>query len=304
MNNEKTELKEIEILRVNTDLIEQEKTNGFKIQKSKLSVFIKKLPSNIYKLVVLFLGAVADRIPNFLSRIPILNLGVDAIKAYAEQYVSQVGSDVFYDQVLCPLFGITVGNHDTLEYLQPYWEYTNHKGKYFEVSMVIKTISQFVMEHPALVLGGGALVAGLVVKGIAAVYKSIKNKVKFNSMNKKQQEIYLLLKNILKKSRKIKKADNGKILVNDLNITYDIVNYLGEYADMLDQIQSILLKLQTAIENKNENEYEACRLELENSVFSFDRTHDNILNKKMNLIENPEKIKDKTDDGQININVK
>ena len=68
MNNEKTELKEIEILRVNTDLIEQEKTNGFKIQKSKLSVFIKKLPSNIYKLVVLFLGAVADRIPNFLSR--------------------------------------------------------------------------------------------------------------------------------------------------------------------------------------------------------------------------------------------
>lgn len=299
--NEKTEEivnDEIELLRVNKDLIKQEKTNGFKIQKSKLSVFLKKLPSNIYKLVVLFLGAVADRVPDFLSKIPILNYGVDAIKAYAEQYVSQVGSDEFFDQILCPLFGVTVGEHNTLEYLQPYWEYTHHNGKYFQVSLVIKTICEFVMEHPALVIGGGALLAGLVVKGIASVYKSIKNKVKFNSMNKKQQEIYLLLKNILKKSRRIKKADNGKILVNDLNITYDIVNYLGEYADMLDEIQGILIRLQEAIENKNEDEYETCRLELENRVFSFDRTHDNILNKQMNLIENPENVKDKTDDGK------
>ena len=146
------------------------------------------------------------------------------------------------------------------------------------------------MEHPGLVLAGGVALLGVAYEVISVITKGVSRKIKFNKMSNKQKEVYLLLKDILKKSRKIKKADNGKILVNDLNITCDILNYLGDYVSMLDEIQNILLRLQSAIDTQNENEYEKCRQDLESSVFNFDRNHDNILNKKMHLEENPNQI--------------
>jgi len=288
MNDKNKQLKNVEILNVNRELIQKEKPNGFKIEKANLLMFVKKLPGNIYKLLVLFLATVADFVPNFVSKVPVVGYAVDALRAYADQYVAQAGSDIFFDKVICPLMGIEV-DMTSPKYALPYVQYTHHEGKYFQISMAIKTIAQFVMEHPGLVLAGGAAVVGLAYKLISIIFKTIGRKMKFNRMNKKQREIYLLLKDVLKKSGKIKKADNGEILVKDLNITYDIINYLGEYADMLDRIEDILLTLRSAIERKDIEAYEKCRIDLENSVFSFDESHDNILNKEMHLVENTKK---------------
>ena len=284
--------KDIEILNVNNELIKSEKPNGFKIKNNNLIMFVKKIPSNLYKLGVLLLATVADIVPNIVSKVPVVGYAFDAIKAAGEQHYAQVASDDFFDNVICPMFGITV-DFNSPDYAIPFANYTHHEGKYYKISLLIKTISQFAMEHPGLVLAGGAAIVGLAYKAIAAIVKGVKRKHDFNKMNDKQKDIYLLLKDILKSSRKIKKADNGKVLVKDLNITYDIVNYLGEYADMLDKIQNILQRLQSAIKSKNEVEYEKCRLDLETSVFAFDRNHDNILNKQMHLEEDSKGLKNK-----------
>lgn len=279
---------DIEVLNVNKELIKQEKHNGFKVKKNYLWMFVKNLPANVYKLTVLLLATIADYIPNIVSKVPIIGYGVDALRALGTQYFTQVTSDEVFDTLICPMFNIPVGFEHN-EYNRAFAEFTHHKGEYFKYSLLIKTVAQFAMEHPALIIAGGAAILGLGIKLVETLVKKTVRKVRFNKMNKKQQEIYLLLKDILKKARKIKKAENGKILVKDLNITYDIVNYLGEYVDMLDNIHNILSRLQQAIENKNETEYERCRLDLETSVFNFDMTHGNILNQKMNLIENPPK---------------
>ena len=289
---EKQDLKEtkdlIETLNVNEELIKEEKHNGFKIEKSKLLMFIKKIPGNIYKLVVLFLATVADLVPNFVSKVPGIGYVVDAFRAYAEQYVAQAGSDIFFDNVICPIVGIEV-NFTNPDYALQYVQYTHHEGKYFQISMIVKTVAQFAMEHPGLVLAGGAALVGLAYKFVSIILKKMGRAIEFNSMNKKQQDIYRLLKDVLKKSRKIKKSDNGEILVDDLNITYEIVNYLGDYADMLDRIENILINLKGAIEREDQIAYEKCRLELESSVFNFDLEHGNILNKKMHLTEKTKK---------------
>ena len=282
---------DLQVLNVNKELINLEKHNGFNIKKNNFLMFVKKLPGNIYKLVVLLLATIADKVPEFISKVPVIGYGVDFIAAGAKNYVEQVGSDEFFDKILCPLFGIKP-DLTSPEYALEYVQWTHHEGELFKYSLLIKTIATFVMEHPALVLAGGAAIAGLAYKLLSTIVKGVSRKVKFNKMNKKQQEVYLLIKSILKKSRKIKKADNGKVLIKDLNITYDIVNYIGEYADMLDNIHNILTRLQAAIDNKNELEYERLRLELETSVFSFDRSHGNILGENLHLEESNKEVKE------------
>ena len=274
-------LSDIEVLNVNEELITQEKHNGFEIKHGKLLMVLKKLPANMYKLAIILLAALTESIPNFISKIPGINVLAGALVSAAKVYATDETFKAIFENFIAPLYNITVNSP---EYKDVWYEYTYpDQDKYKYITLPIKSIAMFAMEHPGLVLAGGAALIGVVVKLISAVVK----KVKFNKMNKKQQEVYLLLKKILKKSRKIKESDNGKTLVNDLNITYTIINYLGDYVDMLDTIQDILLRLQSAVDNKDEIEYERCRLDLETSVFTFDREHDNLLNKKMHLIENP-----------------
>lgn len=278
---EKLDLTDIEVLNVNKELITQEKHNGFKIKQDKLLMVLKSLPSNMYKLAIILLAALTESIPNFISKIPGINVLASALVSAAKVYATDETFKAIFERFIAPLYNVSAG---TSEYQSVWFEYTYpDEPKYKYITFPIKSIAMFAMEHPGLVLAGGAALIGVVVKLISAVVK----KVKFNKMNKKQQEVYLLLKKILKKSRKIKESDNGKTLVNDLNITYTIINYLGDYVDMLDTIQDILLRLQSAVDNKDEIEYERCRLDLETSVFTFDREHDNLLNKKMHLIENP-----------------
>ncbi len=277
---------EIELLNVNEELIKNEKPNGFAIKKNKLLMMIKKLPSNIYKLTVLFLATVADFIPDFVRKVPLIGYGVDFIAGLGKNFVEQVASDEFFDKVICPLVGIVVDENNPA-YTRGFFEFTHHKGDYFEISLAIKSIATFVMEHPALVLAGGAVVAGIAYKLVSGIVKGISRKVKYNKLNDKQKQIYQLLSQILKKARKIKKVDNGNILVKDLVITYNITDHLREYPQMLDQLSVILLKLKEAIEKKNDTKYEEYRVELENKVFAFDKEHGNLLNKEMNLIENP-----------------
>lgn len=290
MSEVKLDNKDIEVLNVNKELINAEKPNGFKIQKNNLLMILKKVPKNIYRLVVVFLAAIGDAVPGFVSKIPLLGYGVDAIKAYGENFLAQMASDEFFDSFICPMVGITP-DFDNNIYTRAYTEFTHHKGQYFQLSMTIKTITTFVVEHPALILAGGAALLGLAYKVGSAIIKKISRKIKFNELNDKQKKIYEILKEILRKARKIKKVENGDILVKDLNITYEITDHLRDYPDMLDKIYEILLKLDNSITKKNQNEYEKCRIELETCVFDFDKTHGNILNEQMHLVEDTQKSK-------------
>lgn len=275
---------DIEVLTVNKELIKKEQFNGFKIQKNAVLMFFKKLPKCAYGLVISLLASVAELIPNLASKVPFVGYVFDAVMAYGKNVVAQITADTFFDDIIVPIAGVEK-NMDNNAYCKLFTQFNHHEGAYFHITSLIKTLSTFAMEHPGLALAGGSAIATLAITAYA-------NRMRYNDMNSKQQEVYTLLKKVLKKAKKIKKIGNGDILVNDLNITYDIIECIGEYVDMLDTIQSILLRLQEAIENKNETEYERCRLELETSVFNFDRDHDNILNKKMQLVVETKTLED------------
>lgn len=274
-----------EILTVNNELIQNEKLNGFTIQKSDFWMTVKKIPSNVYKLCIVVVASLSEFASDFLANVPVLGYAVDLVAAYGKNLVSQVASDEFFDNIICPLFGIEV-NFASPAYCSAFVEFTHHEGKYFQVSMLIKTIATFMMEHPGLVLAGGAIIVGLLVKLITKMLKGLNNSIKYNDMNNGQKEVYQLLKEVLKKSRKLKKSNNGEILVDDLKITYEIIDNLRDYPDMLNIIKTILLKLNSAIENNNIDEFEKCRLALESNVFMFEQEHDKYLNKKMHLVQN------------------
>ena len=274
-----------EVLSVNNELIQNEKLNGFSIQKSDFWMTIKKIPSNVYKLCIIVVAALSEYASDFLAKVPVLGYAVDLVAAYGKNLVSQVASDEFFDNVICPLIGLEV-NFSSPAYCSAFVEFTHHEGKYFQVSMLIKTIATFMMEHPGLVLAGGAIIVGLLVKLITKMIKGLNNSIKYNDMNNEQKEVYQLLKEVLKKSRKIKKGNNGEILVDDLNITYEIIDNLRDYPDMLARIKTILSSLKTAIENNNIDDFEKYRLALERNVLMFEQEHDKLLNKKMHLVQN------------------
>ena len=292
MKESTKEIQDIEVLNVNKELITNEKHNGFAIKKNKALMVLKKIPGNIYSLTVLLLAAIGDAIPDFISRVPLVGLGVDALRALGTQYFTQVTSDTAFDELICPLFNIPVDNvnFENPIYNKAFAEFTHHNGKYFKISLLIKTVSQFAMEHPALIIAGGAALAGFAYKVGSLIIKKMVRSMKYNDMNEKQKETYQLLKEVIKKARKIKKIGNGDILVKDLNITYEIIEHLRDYPDMLDKIEGILTRLKVAIENKDEAEYENCRLDLETSVFTFDNQNDNLLNREMRLIEAEPKV--------------
>ena len=208
-----------------------------------------------------------------------------------ENYLEQMASDEFFDNVLCPFFGIKVdpipmNNFANPEYTRAFAEFTHHEGSMFGLSLLIKSVATFAMEHPALVVAGGLAIAGVAIKAITAIVKGIAYKVKYKKLNEDQKEIFALIKDILKDSRRIKKGENGKLLLRDLNITYKIVDYLGKYTTLLSDIKGILIQLQTAVELKDTLQYEKCRLALETIVFDFDKKHDNMLEEDLDLIEN------------------
>ncbi len=283
---------DIEVLNVNKDLIVNEKTNGFKIEKSKVLMVLKKLPVNIYRLTVLLLATIADKVPEFISKVPVIGYGVDALRALATQYTTQAGSDYFFKTFFCPYMGVAVapeGQLPSYEYLQLYHEFTNVEGAYFHISLAVKTVAQFALEHPALILAGGAALGDLVYKLIKYLIKKLDRKVTYKLLNDKQKRLFELLKEILNKSRRLKKSENGKILVRDLNITYDIVSNLAEYPNMLDKIYDILLRLEKAVEKNDLKAFEQCRIELESGVFLFEKENNNYLNKEMRLVEDTKK---------------
>ena len=272
----------IEVLTVNKELIKKEDLNGFKIKRRQVLMTLKKIPANIYKLIVILLATVGDALSDIVSKVPGIGYAVDFIRSYAENMVAQVASDECFDKIICPLVGLTVDKNN-FDYLNGYWEFTHHEGKYFQLSLLIKSIATFVMEHPALVLAGGAIVAGLIYKLIVSILKSSARLMIYNDSSDKQKEVYLLLKNILKKSRKIKRIKTGQILLNDLEITYEIIGELRNYPDMLNNLYNILYRLKQAIDNNNQTELELCRQELEYCVYTFEFGNDNLLNRKIHL---------------------
>lgn len=279
---------DVEVLNVNNELLIDERKNGFKIKNSKLVMTVKKIGSNVYKLAVLLIAAISELVPEFLHKVPLIGYATDAIVAYAKNYGAQYASDEFFNKIICPIFNLPVNIYDP-EYCMAYTQFTNHEGKYFQISLIIKTIATFAMEHPGLVLAGGLALAGLVYKLASTILKKYAERMKYHDMNAKQQEVYKILKEVLKKTKKIKKVANGDILVKDLNITFDIIGNLGSYPEMLDRIEDILLNLKNAIEQKNESFYEMYRQELETIVFDFDKVNNNLLNKEMRLIEDEPK---------------
>ena len=292
--NKKAVNSDIEVLTVNKDLIVNEKPNGFKIQKSNILMVLKKLPANIYRLTVLLLAFVADSVPNIVSKVPIIGYGVDAVRALGTQYATQAGSDYFFKTFFCPFMGVEVpleGQKASYEYLDLYHEFTNIDGEYFNISLAIKSIAQFAIEHPALIIAGGAAIAGLVYKVIKSIIKKVDRKITFSLLNNKQKKIFELLSEILKKRRKLKKSENGKVLVNDLNITYEIVSNLQNYPEMLSKIYGILLDLDSALDKDDIESFEKCRVLLENTVFTFEKENNNYLNNEMKLSENVPKAK-------------
>ncbi len=274
---------DIEVLTVNNELIRNEKLNGFDIKKNTFLMFIKDAPGNIYNLCILAVAAISEYVPEILAKVPGIGYLVDLIAAYAKNYASQVVSDEFFDNVICPLIGLEV-NFASPEYCSAYVQFTHHEGEYFQISMLLKSIATFAMEHPGLVLAGGALLVGLVIKLFIGICKKISNSINYNSMSDKQKDVYKELKKVLKNSRKIKKTENGKILLTDLNATYQIIENIQDYPDMLNKISELLTRLNKAIQNKDRKSYETIRNELETHVFNFEKENNNLLNKKMRLI--------------------
>ncbi len=95
----------------------------------------------------------------------------------------------------------------------------------------------------------------------------------------------MLLKDILKKGKKISHSENGKVLLKDLQITFEIMEHLKDYPDTLAQITRILLALNGALNEKDRKSFEEFRIQLESVVFAFDREHDGLLYNEMGLIE-------------------
>ena len=157
MNND------IEILNVNEDLIKVEIPNGFRIEKSNFKMTVKNTISNIYKFVVLVIAGLSELIPESLEKIPGLKYAIDYIVGYGKNVVSQIASDEFFDKVVCPIVGLEV-DFSSAEYCHAFVEFNHHEGKYFQISMIIKSIATFAMEHPGLVLAGGMALLGLIYK--------------------------------------------------------------------------------------------------------------------------------------------
>ncbi len=283
----KSDIKDNEILTVNKDIIKVEQHNGFKVNENKFLMHVKKLPQNIYKLSVALLIAVSELVPDIMKKVPVVGYATDLIATFGTTYASNKAYDKIFDDIICPIMKI---QFKSPEYFNAYWDFTHTEGKYYMVSQVIKTIATFAMKHPGLVLAGGAVVAGLAVKIVAGIGKKISERIKFNKLDEKGKDIYLLLKDILKKSRKIKHTENGKVLLKDLSITFDIVNQLKDYPEVKDKIKAVLLKIQDALNKKSDN-YNQYRLELETIVFKFDRKHDSYLNKQIGLLEESGKVK-------------
>ena len=275
-------INDIEVLNVNKDLIKAEQCTGFKIKKSELWVTLKKIPSNIYKLVVILLASLGDVFANVTSKIPGIGYGVDFIRSYAENFVAQLASDECFDKIICPLVGLPVDKNN-FDYLNNFWEFTHHEGKYFQLSLTIKAIATFVMEHPALVLAGGALLVGVLYKLVSFILKKMARRIQYNDLGAKQKEVYKQIESVLKKQNKIRKIETGKVLINDLKISYDIIGQLGNHSDMLNKISSILSELNQAIETDNYEEIEKCRTLLESSVYMFEQENDNLLKRTIHL---------------------
>ena len=283
---------DIEILNANNELLQLEVPNGFRIEKSKFTMNIKKIASNIYKLIVLAVAAISEIVPEFLEKVPGLRYAIDFIVGYGKNIVSQIASDEFFDKVVCPMAGLEV-SFTSPEYCKAFVEFTHHEGKYFQISMIIKSIATFAIEHPGLVLAGGMALVGLIYKLISTILKKYANRMRYHEMNDNQKEIYLLIKDILKKTKKIKKTNNGDILVNDLNITYKIIDNLNNHPEMLDVIHGILLNIKKSITNNEYDSLEEYRIDLENAVAMFENNNDHILYNKMRLVADKKLVKTK-----------
>ena len=297
---------DIELLNVNNQIIGNNgliNYNGFKIQKSSAAVRLKKLPGDVYKLCVIALATLSKLVPDFIKNIPGIRYIADYIVTSGEIYVADTGFEKIFENIICPYFGVDVVTPDVFNNLQPgqqlspkisdyfvlHTQFTNPEGKYYVITNMIKSIITFAVEHPGLVIAGGAVLVGAVIKLITSVVKKIKRTVE---TSEEEKTVMLQIKDVLKSARKIKKnSPNGKVLVKDLKITFDIIHYLDDYPELRNRISGILYQMQQAIQVKNFDNFEQYRLQLENLVFSFERENNNMLFKKMGLVEDTKTVK-------------
>ncbi len=285
MEREVKPVNDLELLTVNKELIKTEKHNGFAIKKNKFLMKVKNIPANAYKLAVVGLAAISETVPEFINKIPgvkyVAGLLVDGAKIYATDQTFEV----IFNKLIVPYYHLVEGSD---AYKSLWYEFTNSQGAYYSTSVLIRTVALFIMEHPGLVIAGGAVLAGLAYTIVKAIGKGVVNRIKYNKMNDKEKEIYRLLKDILKHARKIKSTENGKILVNDLKITIDIIDHLSDYPHVQDKILLILEELKKALDSKNNSNFEKYRLELETLVFDFEKENGDVLFERMKLIEDSE----------------
>jgi len=228
---------EVELLTVNKEKIKDSKPIGYENPKTKKTLLkIKKTGETVAKLAVMAAAAIMET--------PILKSAVNAVGAMEANRIMGYISKIVGNIKNMPL--TKIGN----EWIQSelYTNMTHPEGKYAWVGYLVHFCVNLAINHPGIIIAGGALLAGFITSKIVypviqKIVRMAKGAYQKASSKKNASEIQLQVYNDIKKileSKYFKKIKNHYNFGVTLNNAVKIVGQAKKYETELNNLHNIL----------------------------------------------------------------
>jgi len=155
---------DVQILSVNEEKIKKDKDNLSEVKSSKKNIYLKKTAKNIAKLTLLAVTS--------LLEVPVVKSFVGAVGAMEANRIMGLISKLIGEISNMPLTNIG----GQLVQMELYANMSLPNGQYSWVGYLINFCIQLAVDHPAKVIAGGAVLAGLLTN--ALIYPTIKKIVR------------------------------------------------------------------------------------------------------------------------------